>query len=94
MPFKYPMRPYTRENIESVNKDLIGVYGIFKDDTAIYIGTGNIRGMLLSHLSGDNACIARSSPNQWTAEVFTDPGPRETHLLREYKPVCNQILKL
>ena len=91
MPFTTNMRPYTRENIESINPNQNGVYGIFQGDSAIYIGSGDIRDRMLKHIDGDIPCINNNSPNQWTAIVISgDPTSREGELIREYQPVCNQ----
>ena len=85
------MKPYTRQEIESLNPNQSGVYGIFRDSVAVYIGSGDIRARMLAHFNGDNACINSNTPNQWTAEVISgDPIPRERQLILEYQPVCNQ----
>lgn len=92
MPFDHnDMRSYTRANVQGLNRNQNGVYGIFQNDKAIYIGSGDIRQRLLDHLNGDNACIVRYNPNLWTGLVFSgDPIPREKQLIREYQPPCNQ----
>lgn len=93
MPFEYEMRSYTRENILTLKPNQNGVYGIFNDNLAVYIGSGDMRERLLAHLDGDNRCIIRHSPNFWTAEVFSgDPTRREGELIREYRPVCNKAV--
>lgn len=93
MPFKFDMRPYTKERISSLNPNQNGVYGIFKDATAIYIGSGDIRERLLAHIGGDNPCITQKNPNLWTAEVSKgDPTGREGKLITEYQPTCNVVI--
>jgi hypothetical protein len=87
------MRPYTRENILSINLGQNGIYGIFHNTTAVYIGSGDMQEYLLAHLGGDNPCITRNNPNLWTGEVFpVDSKMREGELIREYQPICNQVI--
>ena len=62
MPFKHPMRAYTRANIEALDLSQNEVYGIFKDQSPIYIGSGDIRTRLLAHINGDNSCIVDPFP--------------------------------
>ena len=62
MPFTTEMRPYTRENIEALTPNQNGVYGIFRDTKAVYIGSGDIRGRMLAHINGDNTCITQNLP--------------------------------
>ncbi len=93
MPFQYPMHPYTRAGVHRINPNQNGVYGIFRDSTAVYIGSGDLRERLLAHLNGDNPCIGREHPNQRTSEVLSgDPTARESALIREYQPICNQVI--
>ena len=93
MPFPHPMRPYTKPNVLSLDPNQNGVYGIFRDTTAVYIGSGDIRERLLAHLDGDNECITREKPNVWTGIVFSgDPTKREGELILEYQPVCNKVI--
>ena len=93
MPFESPMRPYTREDIIRLNPSQRGGYGIFRGDTAIYVGSGDIRERMLAHVKGDNPCITESLSNQWTGAVFSaDPTAFEGQLIREYRPVCNQVV--
>lgn len=91
MPFKYGMRSYTRQSIESLKSKQNGIYGLFRDRIAVYIGSGDLKERLLAHINGDNSCITRNTPNQWTGEVFLgDPTAREGELIREYTPICNK----
>lgn len=85
MAFTTKMRPYTRGDIESLNSNQNGVYGIFRGDKAVYIGSGDIRDRMIDHINGDNPCITQNTPNQWIGEVFSgDPTGREGELIREY----------
>jgi len=67
----------------------MGVYGLFRPQQWVYIGSGNIRERLLSHLNGDNVCITRSQPTFWVAEVTSSYREREKQLIRECFPTCN-----
>jgi len=92
MPFvSQTSRPFTRQNIESLNVNQSGVYGLLKTGVYIYIGKGDIRQRLLDHFNGDNPCISRHQPTHWVGEVVTgDPSSREETLIMEINPVCNQ----
>jgi len=93
MPFSTKMRPYTKGEILSLNPNQNGVYGIFLNTKAIYIGSGDIRNRMLAHINGDNACITRNTPNQWTGTLVSgDPTAREGELVREYDPICNRVV--
>ena len=93
MPFTNPMRPYTKEEIEKLNPDQNGVYGIFLGNTAVYIGSGDIRERMLAHINGDNPCIIAHHPNQWTASLISgDPTGKEGELILEYQPLCNKVV--
>ena len=90
MPFTTEFRSYTRDEILAVGPNQNGVYGIFQRESPIYIGSGDIRDRMLAHFNGDNACITRSKPNQWTGAVVTgDLTHLEGELIQEYRPACN-----
>ena len=91
MPFNNnTVRPFTRAGIEAINPNQIGVYGLFKPNTWVYIGRGDIRDRLLKHLKGDNPCITRQAPTSWIGEVTSNNVQREKELIQEYNPVCNR----
>jgi len=91
MALQYPLRPFNRLEIVSLNLNQNGVYGLFNGSTCIYIGKGDIRERLLAHLNGDNPCITKSRPTHWTGEVLAgDPSNREKELIIELRPACNQ----
>ncbi len=93
MPFTTEMRPYTTEDILSLKPNQNGVYGIFSDTTAVYIGSGDIGERMLAHINGDNPCITKSTPNQWTGFLVSgDPTGEEGELIREYQPICNLVV--
>lgn len=89
MPFKNPLQPYNRDTVLGLKQDQTGVYGLFRSGKCIYVGKGKIRQRLLDHLNGDNACITRSSPTHWTAELWSNPDDREKQLILELNPGCN-----
>ena len=93
MPFNHGMRPYTRADVISVDPGQIGVYGIFKGERAVFIGSGDIFERLINHITGDNTCITRHEPDRWTASITgpgSDPSEREAELIAEYRPACNR----
>lgn len=91
MPFtQQTVRSFTRSDIESLKEGLNGVYGLFKPNTWVYIGKGDLRNRLLAHLNGDNPCITREKPTSWVAEVTNNADRREIELLRELTTACNQ----
>jgi len=66
MPFpEQKSRPFTRANVKSLNPNQKGCYGLYHKDAWVYVGKGDIRERLLSHLSGDNSCITSSHPTHW-----------------------------
>jgi len=89
MPFLHPLRPYTREHVESLNPNQVGVYGIFSNGRCIYVGRGDIRERLLAHLDGYMACVSGSRMTHWTGEVTADHMLREQQLILELTPLCN-----
>jgi len=92
MPFpKQEPRAFTVSNVEALNANQIGVYGLFRQDTWIYIGKGDIRQRLLDHLNGDNPCILQEEPTHWVDLVTEgDPSQREKELIAEFDPICNE----
>jgi len=93
MPLKNEFRPYTRDRVKALNPNQNGVYGLFRGNIAVYIGSGDIPTRLLAHLDGDNPCITKEAPDQWADEVLKgDPTSREGELIREYDPICNKVI--
>ncbi|MBU2545493.1 hypothetical protein KKC65_03545 [Patescibacteria group bacterium] len=94
MPFaKQTPRIFNRENIEKINPDQSGIYGLFREGSWIYVGKGDIRQRLLDHLNGDNHCITNAQPTHWVDEVVNgDPSLREKELIIELRNrlVCNE----
>ncbi len=93
MPFpQQTSRFFSKRDIESLNANQMGVYGIFNQNQWIYVGKGDIKTRLLAHINGDNPLILKYNPAYWVAEVCSDPqmSIREKQLILELKPLCNQ----
>jgi len=92
MPFvQQSPRVFSRQNIEAINPNQFGVYGLFRQGVWIYVGKGDIRKRLLDHLNGDNPLITKAQPTHWVDEVIVgDPSAREKQLIVELQPICNQ----
>jgi hypothetical protein len=74
MPFiQQNPRAFSRQNVEALNLNQYGVYGIFNQSRWIYIGKGDMRQRLLVHLNGDNPLILQAGPTHWVGEVCIDP---------------------
>ena len=86
------LKPFDRPTIETLHESQIGVYGLLRSGQMVYIGRGNLRARLLSHLRGDNTCISRNRPSHWVAVAATqaDSERLEAQFIREYQPVCNR----
>ncbi len=84
---------FTRESVEALNANQVGVYGLFKHSQWVYVGKGDIRKRLLDHINGDNPLITREQPTHWVGEVTNgDPTLREKQLIAELCPSCNRRL--
>lgn len=95
MPFVQQIpRAFTKQNVETLNPNQYGVYGIFRQSQWIYIGKGDIRQRLLAHLNSDNSLILQWGPTHWVAELCADPvmSSKERQLIIECNPSCNQKL--
>ena len=94
MPFSQQApREFNKYNVESLNLNQYGVYGLFKQGVWVYIGKGDIRQRLLAHLNGDNPCILQQQPTHWVDEVYSDElsaTEREKQLIAELNPTCNE----
>lgn len=94
MPFvQQTSRIFTLQNIEAINEGQLGVYGLFKSGEWVYVGKGDIRNRLLSHLRGDNPCIIQKRPTHWVDEVIPNSfqrDQREKELIIELGPSCNE----
>ena len=91
MPFpEQKSRPFTRTNVESLKPNQLGCYGLFHENSWVYVGKGDIRERLLRHLSGDNPLITRSNPTHWVDVVTDDYDNEEKRLIVELNPACNR----
>ncbi len=81
---------FTREGIQALPSGLMGVFGIYRKDTWIYIGRGDIRVELLRYLGGENLCITAQGPTAFIYEATSNHIEREKQLLREIATACNQ----
>lgn len=90
MPFP-PQVPkmFTRMNVEALKRGQMGCYALFKAGEWIYVGKGDIRQRLLSHLNGDDPAIIRSGPTHWLEVVTNDYHRVHRGLITELTPSCN-----
>jgi len=91
MPFP-PQTPrlFTKAAIEVLNPNQNGVYGIFREGCWIYVGRGDIRARLLSHVAGNNPAITAQRPTHFVASVTQNDVALERQLILELNPVANQ----
>lgn len=89
-PTSITTRPYTKADVTSLSENQKGVYGLFRQGAWVYIGRGDLRERLLSHLNGDNSCITHERPTRWKGWVTADHVQQEKNLIVEYDPICNK----
>ena len=89
-PTNITTRQYTKADVTKLNENQKGVYGLFRQGVWVYIGRGDLRDRLLSHLNGDNSCITGERPTHWKGWVTTDHVQQEKNLIVEYDPICNK----
>jgi len=91
MPFNYEkVFTFDKTEVTSLSPNQYGVYGIFKPETWIYVGKGDIRQRLLAHLNNDTPCILHQKATQFVLELTSNADDREKQLIRELDPSCNQ----
>lgn len=91
MPFpQQDPKPFNKVGIEWLKPGQFGCYGVFRQGAWIYVGRGDIRARLLSHLNGDNPRITRESPTHFVAVVTSDEENRERELILELNPIANR----
>lgn len=91
MPFpQQNPRAFTRPGIEALNPNQNGCYGIFRSGVWIYVGRGDIRARLLSHLGGDNPRITNEMPTHFVSLVTNDDTNAEKRLILELNPIANR----
>lgn len=91
MPFpQQEPRSFTKAGIEWLKPNQNGVYGIYRSDRWIYIGRGDIRARLLSHLNGGNPLILAQRPTHFVTVVTPNDVELEKRLILECQPLVNQ----
>lgn len=83
-------RLYRDEIVRQLEPNQIGVYGLLSGILWVYVGRGDIRDRLLSHLNGDNLCINRWRPTHFVYEVVDDPEAAEEREIEQLDPDCNK----
>lgn len=73
-----------------LNPNQNGVYGIYRQDRWIYVGRGDIRARLLSHVAGGNPAITTQRPTHFVAMVTANDAAVERQLIIELQPLANQ----
>lgn len=81
---------FNRQNIETLDPNQHGCYGLYRDGRWIYVGKGDIRDRLSKHYNGDNSCITLEGPTHWVDVVTADMDTEEKRLILELTPACNQ----
>jgi hypothetical protein len=91
MPFpKQDGRTFTKDGIEILKPNQHGVYGVYRPDTWIYVGRGDIRTRLLDHASGGNPRITKERPTGYVTWVTSDAERIEKELIIELDPIANR----
>ena len=83
-------RLFTKAAIEVLNPNQNGVYGIYRQDRWIYVGRGDIRDRLLSHVAGNNPAITAERPTHFVTMVTPNDEAIERQLIIELLPVANK----
>lgn len=81
--------PFTRGAVEELRPLQLGCYGLYNESGYVYIGKGDIRERLLSHLRGDNLLISLFRPTHFVAAVTWDADRLESELIQQFRPVAN-----
>lgn len=82
--------PFDHRTVESLPANKRGCYGLYVEGRWVYVGRSlDIRGRLLDHLDGDNACITRWAPTHFVTVVTNDDVNQERELINELRPACN-----
>jgi hypothetical protein len=97
MPFEnHGTRSFTWASIDKNAPAAAGVYGLSNARGWIYVGAcDNIKLELMAHLQGTDATRAQH-PTGFTYEICApqDRMARQSRLVSELDPVCNQRLKI
>lgn len=93
MPFpNQEPRAFNAANIQAIKGNPNGVYGLFRANVWVYVGKGDIKTRLMSHLNNDNPRITKERPTHWVDEVTSNMDAREVALIAELGPVANRRL--
>ena len=83
------LRPFTRDGVEALAPGQTGVYGLYRNDAWVYVGRGDIRARLLSHLNENDPDITREKPTHFVTRVTSDDEAVEKALIIELQPLAN-----
>ena len=83
-------REFTQEAVRKYGPEKQGVYGLFREDTCVFVGKGHIRYKLYGHLAKDNVCINVAWPSHCVCEVTENADARWKELLLALNPGCNK----
>jgi excinuclease UvrABC nuclease subunit len=96
MPFaETDRRPFSENNISSLDPNQSGCYGIFNNTQCIYIGQAHdLKERLLQHVnrkSDQSTCIWQNNPTYWLGTLVNigNLDQKEKSLISEYNPICN-----
>jgi hypothetical protein len=85
-------RPFVAEEIERLPPGCRGVYGLFNETGCVFVGKGNLRERLLSHLKSgfteEARCVRQSAPTFFLFEETENFVVRHMGLVVEYAPKC------
>lgn len=91
-PWNNKTHPWNHASVVANAPNVSGVYAIWNHNQCIYVGeTQDLQRRLLSHLQGDNPCIARSQPTAFSFEAVPAGlrGTRQSALIFQLRPVCS-----
>jgi hypothetical protein len=95
MPFPdQPRRSLNAEEIARLPEGVRGVYGLFNEAGCVFVGKGNLKERLLSHLkagySEEARCIRKNAPSYFLVEETENFVVRHMGLVVEYEPACGR----
>jgi hypothetical protein len=82
--------PFTQQAILALSASLRGVYGLWRENTWVYVGRGTIHDRLLAHLNGDNPCITQAGPTNFAYTQTNDAEAEKGRLILLLTPSCNK----
>ena len=93
MPWSGANLPWNRSAILLQVPSAPGIYVIWRDAVAIYVGeTQDLQSRLLEHFKGSNPRITEQQPTTFGFELSHGAArlPRQESLIAELRPLCNQ----